>query len=565
MMKITQGAKPQSDLMSAEDAQLLLPKLTDEQLATLKSYGTTEQTSVGQVLAAAGDLNYDLIVVLDGEVECSDLHDGRHRALLVHGPRDFIAELDLLTGQRAYAAFVVIRAGSIIRVRPSAVERLIEAHAALGELLVQTMFRRREALLLLRCGIQILGSRYSPDTQRLRELAARNRLAYSWIDLDSDPVAPTLLRTLGLEVRDTPVALLGGGEVLANPSNAEFAAAAGIAGEPPSGSVSDLLVIGAGPAGLAAAVYGTTEGLVTAVVDALAVGGQASTTSRIENYLGFPAGVSGSEFGERARLQAQRLGAEMFAPHAAVSLSHPDSYYHVTLDNDAELLGKAVIIATGVGYRRLDVAGIERFERVSVFYSPLDVGLVDDDEPVVIVGGGNSTGQAATSLAASGHPVSVVVRGDGLAETMSTYLLDRIGRDPRITVHPESVVAAAQGEPRLESILIEDRRTGKHTELRTHYLFALIGGEPHTAWLAGTVERDRDGFIPTGDNISAAALSENNWAALGRRPYLLETSLPGVFAVGDVRANSIKRVAAAAGEGSMAVPFVHEYLGQTVS
>jgi CRP-like cAMP-binding protein len=245
-MKITGGLKAQSELMSAEDAQLLLPKLTDEQLATLKSYGTTEQTSVGQVLAAAGDLNYDLVVVLDGEVECSDLHDGRHRALLVHGPRDFIAELDLLTGQRSYATFVVIRAGSIIRVRHSAVESIMEADAALGELLVQTMFRRREALLLLRSGIQLIGSRYSPDTQRLRELAARNRLAYSWIDLDTDPVALALLQTLGLEVRDTPVALLGGTVVLANPSSAEFAAAAGVAAEPQSGSVFDLLVIGAG-------------------------------------------------------------------------------------------------------------------------------------------------------------------------------------------------------------------------------------------------------------------------------------------------------------------------------
>ncbi len=564
-MKITGGLRSQSDLMSAENAQLLLPKLTDEQLATLKSYGTTEQTSVGQVLAAAGDLDYDLVVVLDGEVECSDIHHGRHRALLVHGPRDFIAELDLLTGQRSYATFVVIRAGSIIRVPHSAVESIIEADAALGELLVQTMFRRRQALLLLRSGIQLIGSRYSPDTQRLRELAARNRLAYSWIDLDSDPVALALLQTLGLEVHDTPVALLGGAVVLANPSNAEFAAAAGIAAEPQTGSMFDLLVVGAGPAGLGAAVYGATEGLATAVVDALAVGGQASTTSRIENYLGFPAGVSGSEFGERARLQAQRLGAEMFAPHTAVSLSHPDSYYHVTLDSDTELLGKAVIIATGVGYRRLDVAGIEQFERVSVFYSPLDVGQVDDSEPVVIVGGGNSTGQAATALAASGHPVSVLVRGDGLAETMSTYLLDRIERDPRITVHPQTVVAAAQGEPRLESVVIEDRRTGKHTEICTHYLFALIGGEPRTAWLGGTVEQDRHGFIPTGNDISAAALSDNNWAALGRNPYLLETSLPGVFAVGDVRANSIKRVAAAAGEGTMAVRFVQQYLGQADS
>ena len=564
-MKITGGLKAQSDVMSAEDAQLLLPKLTDEQLATLKSHGTTEQTSVGQVLAAAGDLNYDLVVVLDGEVECSDLHDGRHRALLVHGPRDFIAELDLLTGQRSYATFVVIRAGSIIRVRHSAVESIIEADAGLGELLVQTMFRRREALLLLSAGIQPIGSRYSPDTQRLRELAARNRLAYSWIDVDSDPVAAALLQRLGLEVRDTPVALLGGAMVLANPSSAEFAAAAGIAAEPQSGSVFDLLVIGAGPAGLGAAVYGATEGLATAVVDALAVGGQASTTSRIENYLGFPAGVSGSEFGERAHLQAQRLGAEIFAPRAAVSLSHPAGYYHVTLDNDAELLGKAVIIATGVGYRRLDVAGIERFERVSVFYSPLDIGQVDDNESVVIVGGGNSTGQAATSLAASGHPVSVLVRGDGLAETMSTYLLDRIERDPLITVVPQTVVAAAQGEERLESIVIEDRRTGKRTEVCTHYLLALIGGEPRTAWLSGTLERDRDGFIPTGDDVSGAVLSDNNWAYLGRSPYLLETSLPGVFAAGDVRANSIKRVAAAAGEGSMAVRFVQHYLGQPAS
>jgi thioredoxin reductase (NADPH) len=564
-MKITGGLKIQSEVMSAENAQLLLPKLTDEQLATLKSYGTTEQTSVGQVLGAAGDLTYDLIVVLDGEVECSDLHDGRHRALLVHGPRDFIAELDLLSGQRAYATFVVIRAGSIVRVRRSAVESIIEADAALGELLVQTMFRRREGLLLLRSGIQLIGSRYSPDTQRLRELAARNRLAYSWIDLDSDPVSLALLQQLGLEVRDTPVALLGGDVVLANPSSAEFAAAAGIAGEPQSGSVFDLLVIGAGPGGLGAAVYGATEGFATAVVDALAVGGQVSTTSRIENYLGFPAGVSGSEFGERARLQAQRLGAEMFVPHAAVSLSHPDGYYHVTLDNDAELLGKAVIIATGVGYRRLDVAGIERFERVSVFYSALDVGQVEDTEPVVIVGGGNSGGQAATALAASGHPVSVLVRGDGLAETMSTYLLDRIERDPGITVHPRTVVAAVRGEHRLESIVIADCRTGKHTEVCTHYLFALIGGEPRTAWLAGTVERDRYGFVPTGDDIPGAALSDNDWASLGRSPYLLETSLPGVFAVGDVRANSIKRVAAAAGEGSMAVRFVQQYLGQAAS
>ena len=554
-----------TDLVSPEQAQLLLPKLTDEHLTTLKSYGVTEQTSVGQILASAGDLSYDLMVVLEGEVECSDIHNGRRRPLLIHGPRDFIAELDLLTGQRVYASFVVTQAGSIIRVSRADVKSIIDVDSSLGDLLVQTLFRRREALLLLRSGMQLIGSRYSPDTQRLREFAARNRLAFNWIDLDNDPVALALLHTLGLEPRDTPVALLGGSAVLVNPSNSELATAAGITDEPLSGSIFDLLVIGAGPAGLAAAVYGATEGLSTAIVDAVAAGGQASTTSRIENYLGFPAGVSGTEFGERAQLQARRLGAEMYVPHAAVSLSHRGGYYHVVLEDGAELLGKAVIIATGVSYRRLGVTGIEKFDGVGVFYSPVDADHVEAQDPVVIVGGGNSAGQAATALAASGHPVHLLVRGHGLAETMSTYLLDRIEHDPRITVHTQTVVSSVHGDRQLESVVIEERSSGKQTEVATHDLFVMIGAEPRTAWLDNAVLRERRGFILTGDEIPAAALSDNDWAILGRGPYLLETSLPGVFAVGDVRANSVKRVAAAVGEGSMAVRFAQQYLGQAAS
>jgi len=554
-----------TDLVSPERAQLLLPKLTDEQLATLRSYGVTERTSVGQVLATAGDLTYDLMVVLDGEVECSDVHDGRRRPLFVHGARDFIAELDLLTGQRLYATFVVTQAGSIIRVPRSEVKSVIEVDASLGDLLVQTLFRRRESLLLLRSGMQLIGSRYSPDTRRLREFAARNRLAFHWVDLDNDSVAPALLQTLGLEPRDTPVALLGGSTVLVNPSNSELATVAGITDEPLSGSVFDLLVIGAGPAGLAAGVYGASEGLSTAIVDAVAPGGQVSTTSRIENYLGFPAGISGTEFGERAQLQAQRLGAEMFVSDAAVSLSHHDGYYHVVLEDGADLLGKTVIIATGVSYRGLQVTGIEKFEGVGVYYSPVEADNVEAKDPVVIVGGGNSAGQAATAFAASEHPVHLLVRGHGLAETMSAYLLDRIEHDPRITVHTQTVVASVHGDRQLESVVIEELVSGKQTEIPTHYLLVMIGAEPRTAWLDGAVLRDRRGFIPTGDEIPAAALSDNEWATLERGPYLLETSLPGVFAVGDVRANSIKRVAAAVGEGSMAVRFAEQYLGQPAS
>jgi thioredoxin reductase (NADPH) len=245
-------------------------------------------------------------------------------------------------------------------------------------------------------------------------------------------------------------------------------------GEPVSGSLFDLLVIGAGPA---------TEGLSTAVVDAVAPGGQASTTSRIENYLGFPVGVSGTEFGERAQLQAQRLGAEMFVPHAAVSLSHCDGYYHVMLENNAELLAKAVIIATGVSYRGLDVAGIEKFEGLGVFYSPADAEHVEAGEPIVVVGAGNSAGQVATALAGSGHAVHLLVRGHGLAETMSTYLLDRIEHDPRITVHTETVVASVHGDRQLESVVIEDRGNGSATKVTTRALFVMVGAEPHTAWL----------------------------------------------------------------------------------
>jgi thioredoxin reductase (NADPH) len=255
----------------------------------------------------------------------------------------------------------------------------------------------------------------------------------------------------------------------------------------------------------------------------------------------------------------------MYVPHAAISLSHRDGYYHVGLEDGAELLGKAVIIATGVSYRGLDVTGIEKFDGVGVFYSPADADHVEPEDPVVIVGGGNSAGQAATALAASGHPVHLLIRGHGLAETMSSYLLDRIEHDLLITVHTQTVVASVHGDRQLQSVVIEERSSGKQTEVPTHDLFVMIGADPRTAWLDNAVVRDRRGFIVTGDEIPAAALSDNGWVTLKRGPYLVETSLPGVFAVGDVRANSVKRVAAAVGEGSMAVRFAQQYLGQLAS
>lgn len=547
---------------SPVDTRLVRARVSDDQLATLERYGTVEPTAAGQVLFAAGDPRYDLIVLLEGEVELSDVHDGKPRYIATAQPRDFLAELNLLTGQRAYVTGVVTETGSILRVPRDRVGEVIDRHGDLGGFLLQEMFRRRQMLLQLRAGMQIVGSRYSPDTQRLREFATRNRLAHAWIDLDNDPAAAALLDSAGVHPGDTPIVLLEGTDILRNPSNAQLAQAAGITGEPASGRAHDLIVIGAGPGGLAAAVYGASEGLTTAAVDAVAAGGQASTTSRIENYLGFPAGVSGAEFGERALLQAVRFGAQMFVPHRAIGLTQPGGHWLVALEDGTQLAGKSVIVATGVSYQRLDAPDIERFEGLGVFYSPLDPARdVEPGEAVVIVGGGNSAGQAAVALADAGHQVHIAVRGPALAASMSTYLLDRITRDGRISVHAQTVVSELHGAQQLESVILRSRDSAEPTTVQTHYLLAMIGAQPHTEWLPPALARDEKGYILTGDAIPPAFRYSHEWSALGRAPYLYETSLPGVLAVGDVRAGSVKRVAAAAGEGSMAVRLAQQYLG----
>jgi len=546
----------------ALDTRLVRARLSDDQLATLRQYGTVEPTTVGQVLFAAGDPRYDLIVLLEGAVEVSDMYAGKRRYITTAGPRDFLAELNLLTGQRAYVTGMVTEAGSILRVPRDRVGEVIDGHGDLGAFLLQEMFRRRQMFLQLRAGVQIVGSRYSPDTQRLREFAMRNRLAHGWIDLDNDPAAVALLDSAGAHPGDTPIVLLEGTDVLRNPSNAQLAQAVGITGEPAWGRTYDLIVIGAGPGGLAAAVYGASEGLATAAVDAVAAGGQASTTSRIENYLGFPTGVSGAEFGERALLQAVRFGAQMLVPHRAIGLTAPGGHYLVALEDGTHLAGKSVIVATGVSYRRLDVPDIERFEGLGVFYSPLDPARdVEPDDPVVIVGGGNSAGQAAVALASAGHQVHIAVRSPALAASMSTYLLDRITRDDRISVHVQTTVSELRGARQLESVVLRSRDSAEPTTVQTHYLLAMIGAQPHTEWLPPELARDERGFILTGDAVPFAFRDNHEWSALSRPPYLYETSLPGVFAAGDVRAGSVKRVAAAAGEGSMAVRLAQQYLG----
>jgi thioredoxin reductase (NADPH) len=541
----------------------LSPPVDAEQVALLSRYGQERPTAAGQVLFREGDRAYDFIVVLSGAVTVVDHEAGVERELATLGPGRFVAELSILTGERVFATAMVSEPGSVLVVPADRLQEVIAQDQGLSDVIVQTALRRRQWFLQMGGGLQIIGSRSSPDARRLREFAARNHLPHVWVDLDSDPAAGAVLASHGLGPGDAPVVVMRGGEVLRNPSSGQLASAAGFGSGAVPRKTFDVAVVGAGPAGLAASVYGASEGLATAVIDGMGVGGQIGTTSKIENYLGFPVGVSGEEFAERSLVQVLRFGATLLAPRTAAGLTGHGDDYVIRLDDGGELTARTVIIATGVSYRQLDAAGLDRFEGTGVFYTPLAAqDQVRPGDPVVIVGGGNSAGQAAAWLADHGHPVTVVIRGQDLTASMSHYLLDRIARHPAITIMSRCAVREADGAGRLEHVTIEDLTNSTRRTLAAAALFVLIGAEPHTQWLAESIELDSHGFIVTGADLSRPARNAPAWEKLGRDPYLLEASLPGVFAVGDVRSSSVKRVASAVGEGSIAIRFVTEHLGR---
>jgi thioredoxin reductase (NADPH) len=546
----------------------LSPVLDAGQLAMLGRYGHERPTTSGQVLFSEGDRAYDFMVVLSGAVAIVDHEAGVEREMVTLGPGRFLAEMGILTGERVFGTAVVRQPGTVLRVPVDLLHEAIAQDQELSDVIVQALLRRRQWVVQHRFGLQIVGSRSSPDARRLREFAARNLLPHVWVDLDTDPTAGAVLARRGLSPGSAPVVLMRGGEILCNPSIAELGRAAGFGTAAVPQNTVDVAIVGAGPAGLAASVYGASEGLATAVIDGLGVGGQIGTASRIENYLGFPVGVSGEEFAERSLVQALRFGATLLIPRTSVGLTEHDGDYLLRLDSDGELAARTVIIATGVIYRQLDATGLDRFEGTGVFYTPLAArDQVSPGEPVVIVGGGNSAGQAATSLADRGHPVTVVIRGADLAASMSQYLLDRVARHPAITILSRSAVRQVGGTGRLERVVVEDLVASSRQTLAAAALFILIGAEAHTQWLAESIELDSHGFIVTGPDLSARDLSGQArkapaWQKLGRDPYLLETSLPGVFAVGDVRSGSVKRVASAVGEGSMAIRFASEHLSR---
>jgi thioredoxin reductase (NADPH) len=417
---------------------------------------------------------------------------------------------------------VVIEPGEVLAVPVTRLQAVISQDQALGQWIIRAMFARRQWLSQMQTGLRIVGSRSSPQTRRLLEFAVRNRLPHVWLDTDTDPAAGAVLAHHNTPLSQTPVVVMRGGEVLRQPSNAELARAAGIGTGPVAGMTYDLAIIGAGPAGLAAAVYGASEGLATALVDGLAVGGQTAT------------GLSGDD---TARV--------------------------IHLDTGDTLTALSVIIATGVTYRTIDATGLDRFGGLGVFYSPLGVhDEIHPGEPVVIAGGGNSAGQAAVWLADRGHRVTIAVRGADLAESMSRYLIDRITGRPDIEVRDHTVVRDLHGSQWLERVGVENLTTRAHETLPAAALVVLVGAEPHTGWLAGSVLLDEGGYLLTGPALDPDTRHRSPWTGRHHDPYLLETSAPGVFAAGDVRSGSVKRAAAAVGEGSIAVRFVSEHLGR---
>jgi thioredoxin reductase (NADPH) len=531
--------------------------LSDEQLRDLGRFGSERDVQADEVLFRGGDVSYDFFAILSGRVAIVHDHGGpTEHTLVEHGPGRFLGEYNLLTGQPVYMSAVVREAGRVVALSPEELHEVIAQEPALSEVILRTFLLRRAMLLGKGFGLRLVGSRYSPDTRRLLRFCAQNRLPHSFLDVESDETAEELLRQFKVPPEETPIAIAGQ-EVLRNPSSAELAAVLGVARRQTT-DVVDLLVVGAGPAGLAASVYGATEGLTTLAVESVAVGGQAGTSSRIENYLGFPAGLSGAELAAKAALQAEKFDARISVPVEAVELREDEGLRVIRLADGGEIVARAIVIATGARYRRLEVPRLEDFEGFGVYYmaSEGEESISAEDE-VAVVGGGNSAGQAALSLAARTGRVHLMIRRDDLEETMSRYLAVQVLRHPQIELAPHTEVRELLGDGELEGVTVEDNRDGTQRELPVRGLFVFIGAEPHTKWLADQLALDRGGYILTGRDLSTEG-PPGGPPGPDRLP--LETSMPGVLAAGDARSGSMKRVASAVGEGSMAVRLLHDQL-----
>jgi thioredoxin reductase (NADPH) len=538
---------------------IAFPTLDEAQIARLGACaaGVARSYHDGQTLFAVGDRNLEFFVVTSGEVEIVDSSGDEPRRLTVHRKGQFTGDVTHLTGTPAIVSAIVRGSCEVIEIPGAALRRVLSLCPDLSDIILQAFIARRQLLHQPNAftGLRVIGSRYSADTFRVRDFLAKNRALFTWLDLESEPQVDQLLRHFGVTQADTPVVACGHRVMLRNPSNRQLAEAIGIR-QVLEQTLCDLAVVGAGPAGLAAAVYGASEGLRTVVLEQAAPGGQAGSSMRIENYLGFPTGLTGSELAGRAVLQARKFDAQLSVATSATRLEFDKAYPVLRLDGGETVAAKCLLIATGAAYRRLGVEGCERFEGTGVYYAatPSEAKLCKGSQ-VVLVGGGNSAGQAAVFLAEHAGKVLLLLRGDDLYKSMSSYLARRIEQSATIELLCNTQIQRMHGDGHLAAVEIVNEKTGEERTVQTPAVFSFIGAVPRTDWLPPEIERDAKGFVQTGP-----ALAKSPHWTLRRQPFLLETSRPGVFAAGDVRAGSVKRVASAVGEGSMAIQFVHEYL-----
>ncbi|MGB3633827.1 MAG: FAD-dependent oxidoreductase [Rubrobacteraceae bacterium] len=539
------------------------PTLSETQISFLRDYGVVNETEAGQVLFQEGDTTYDFVVILEGNVKIVENFGSEERTIATHGAGRFLGEMNMLTGQAVYLSAVVSEPGKVLAISPENLRGIVTEEPTLSDIILKAFLARRQVLMDVGTGLRIVGSHYSRDALRLREFAVRNRLPHAWLDFEEENGADDVLKEFGVERSETPVAIWHG-RTLKNPSNAEVARTIGLDVDSSGERTYDLIVVGAGPAGLAATVYGASEGLSTLNLESVALGGQAGTSSRIENYLGFPAGLSGSELASRAMVQANKFGARTTVPQEACVLESKDGCYKIRLSEGGEVRGSSIIIASGARYRRLDVPRLEEFEGLSVHYAATEAEaqMCAGDE-VAVVGGGNSAGQAAVFLAGRTRKVYLLIRGEDLGKSMSRYLVDRVEATENIELLANTEIRELLGnDAPLEGMVIENNRTGECRTLGTRAIFVFIGADANTGWLEDTVQLDKKGFVLSGTDLERSLLNESLWPEGSRQPLLFETSLPGIFTVGDVRSGSIKRVASAVGEGSMAVRLVHQHLSE---
>jgi thioredoxin reductase (NADPH) len=541
----------------------MFPTLTPAQQARVADQGKARHVQSGETLIEANAPGNKFFIVISGHLNILRASGDAEGVVAVLEPGAFTGELNMLSGRRTLVRIRAAEPSEVIEIGREQLLSLIQTDSELSDIFLRAFILRRLELITRGIGnVVLIGSIHSLDSLRIKEFLTRNGHPYSYIDLDRDTEVQELMDRFSVSAQDLPVLICRGQVVLRNPTNQEIASCLGFNEGIDRIHVRDLVIVGAGPAGLAAAVYGASEGLDVLVLESNSPGGQAGSSSKIENYLGFPTGISGQDLAGRAYTQAQKFGAQMLIAKDAKRLACDHKPYAIEMSDGQRVSARAIVIATGAEYRRLPLENLSQFEGAGVYYGAthLEAQLCGGEE-VIVVGGGNSAGQAAVFLAQTARRVYVLVRSSGLAESMSRYLIRRIEENAKTELRTHTEITALEGSDHLERVEWRDNQTGKVETHNIGHVFSMTGAVPNSHWLEGCVVRDPRGFIKTGSDLSSEELATARWP-LARAPYLLETSLPGVFAVGDVRGGNIKRVASAVGEGSIAVSFVHQVLAE---